>query len=443
MRIVEDEYNWKRADATVLLLEEGTQNIEFETPLKIYRIRGEGEISIYEDEEKSELVYSGFLPFEPEIPMCFTSLMFVTDEGAELTLVSETGIQKTVLDEYLNTTEGMTCISSSYNDDGTFSTAGLAEFLYNGVATNTLYISSNHWIGFGANTSQLYVMQRDGCSTAMWRQEGTCGNGVKFLKIRFEGYTVYSQRYDSNRLIFELFILSNRDMFLNVIQTPTSGNTGISQIVCNGQTTALNLIDNTEQVGGTMVSFYHQDDEGKNWQIVYDNYKGIDYFSYGFLLKADGKYSTISDGVLKEISEDAPTAADFYEFGSLDIPSSEILVAIDNPQILYWRAGGETQLLKDVVKAYPYPQIIKCMADMGHISIIGITMMTAQYSGDVRVMYSLDNEETYSEEILMDDWLNTDVTELWESLPENKKLFIKFVLHDNATISRFKITYEN
>lgn len=103
--------------------------------------------------------------------------------------------------------------------------------------------------------------------------------------------------------------------------------------------------------------------EKQTIKIVYDNYKGIDYFSYGFLLKADGKYCTISDRVLKEITKDAPTAADFYEFGSLDIPSSEILVAIDNPQILYWRAGEETQLLKDVVKAYPYPQIIKCMAD--------------------------------------------------------------------------------
>lgn len=443
MRIIEDEYNWKRADATVIVLDVGTENVAFETPLKIYRIRGEGEISIYEDEEKSELIYSGLLPFEPEVPVCFTSLMFVADVGTELTLVSETGVEKTVLDDFLNTTEGMSYVSNGYNDDSTFSTAGLSDFLFNGISASTLYISSNHWIGFGANTSQLYVLQRDGCSTAIWRQEGTCGNGVKFLKIRFEGYTVYSQRYDSNRLIFELFIMSNRDMFLNVIQTPTSGNTGTSQIVCNGQTTTLNLIDTTGQAGGTMVSFYHQDDEGKNWQIVYDNYKGIDYFSYGFLLKADGKYCTISDGVLKEITEDTPTAADFYEFGSLDIPSSEILVSIDNPQILYWRAGGETQLLKDVVKAYPYPQIIKCMADMSHISILGITMMTAQYSGDVRVMYSFDNEETYSEEISMDDWLNSDVTELWERLPENKKLFIKFVLHDNATISRFKITYEN
>ena len=401
MRIVEDEYNWKRADATVVVLEEGTENVEFETPLKIYRIRGEGEISIYEDEEKSELVYSGFLPFEPDIPICFTSLMFVADEGAVLTLVSETGIQKTVLDEYLNTTEGMSYISNGYNDDGTFSTAGLEEFLYNGVAASTLYISSNHWIGFGVNSAQLYILQRDGCSTAIWRQEGECGNGVKFLKIRFEGYTVYSDRGEYHRLIFELFIMSNKDMFLNVIQTPTNGNIGISQFVCNNQTIPLSLADPTGAGGGTMVSFYHEDDEGKTWRLVYDNYKGIDYFSYGFLLKADEKYCTIVDGVLKEVTKETPTAADYYEFGFLDVPPSEILVGIDNPQISYWRAGGDTELIKTVAKAYPYPHYIKSEVDMSHISILGIMMMTAQYSGDVRVKFSLDNEETYSDEITM------------------------------------------
>lgn len=502
MRIVEDEYNWKRAEPTVVTLTQTPSTIEFETPLKIYRFRGEGEFSIFADEEMSELIYSGIFPFEPEIPICCTGLTFVagivtpseddetdgngesedetevaeSDEGEEeentedneaddtgedggdteeeiqtgepidpvaITLISETGIQKTVLDEYLNTTEGMSYISNGYNDDGTYSTAGLTDFIFNGVAASTLYISSNHWIGFGVNTSQLYILQRDGCSTAIWRQEGECGNGVKFLKIRFEGYTVYSQRVESNRLIFELFIMSNKDMFLNIIQTPTSGNTGTSQMVCNNRTIALSLADPTGAGGGTMVSFYHEDEEGKEWRIVYDNYKGIDYFSYGFLLKAEDMYCTISDGVLKEIQTTVPTAADFYEYGFLDVPSSEILIGIDNPQILYWRAGGDAEVIKNVAKAYPYPHTIKCVVDMSHISILGIMMMTAQYSGDVRVMYSLDNEETYTDEITLDEWLNMDVVELWESLPENKKLFLIFVLHDNATISRFKITYEN
>lgn len=146
MRIIEDEYNWKRADATVIVLDAGTENVAFETPLKIYRIRGKGEISIYEDEEKSELIYSGLLPFEPEVPVCFTSLMFVADVGTELTLVSETGVEKTVLDDFLNTTEGMSYVSNGYNDDGTFSTAGLSDFLFNGISASTLYISSNHWM---------------------------------------------------------------------------------------------------------------------------------------------------------------------------------------------------------------------------------------------------------------------------------------------------------
>lgn len=477
MRIIEDEYNWKRAMPTVLTLDKKVSTIEFETPLKIYRFRGDGEINIFADEEMSELIYSGIFPYEPEIPICCTGLTFVTgelletideeiteedvppeddmagDEPSEdiqgeiepidITLVSETGIEKTVLDEYLNTTEGMTYISSNYNDDGTYSTAGLSDFFYNGVAVNTLYISSNHWIGFGTNSAQFYILQRDGCSTSIWRQEGECGNGVRFLKIRFEGYTVYSQRYDYNRLIFEFFIMSNKDMFLNVIQTPTSSNTGTSQMICNGQNISLSLADTTGQGGGKMVSFYHLDDEGKNWQIVYDNYKGIDYFSYGFLVKANDKYCTVIDGELQEISDDTPTAADYYEFGFLDVPSSEILVDIENPQILYWKAGGDTELIKAVTKAYPYPQYIKSIVDMSHISILGIMMMTAQYSGDVRVRYSLDNEKTYTEEIAMDEWLNTDVVQLWESLPENRKLFLLFVLHDNATISRFKITYEN
>lgn len=485
MRIVEDEYNWKRANPTVITLTETPTSIEFETPLKIYRFRGEGEFSIFADEEMSELIYSGIFPYEPVIPICCTGLTFVAgiveakeevpDDNEELeadtdgddeqdntqdneedevepkdliepttiTLISETGIQKTVLDEYLNTTEGMSYISNGYNDDGTYSTAGLSEFMFNGVEAGTLYISSNHWIGFGVNAAQLYILQRDGCSTAIWRQEGTCGNGVKFLKIRFEGYTVYSDRGDYHRLIFELFIMSNKDMFLNIIRTPTNGNIGTSQLVCNNQTIPLSLADPTGEGGGKMVSFYHLDEEGKTWNIVYDNYKGIDYFSYGFLLKADGMYCTIVDDVLKELMEETPTAADFYEFGFLEVPSSEIMVAIDNPQILYWRAGGDTELIKTVAKAYPYPKYIKSEVNMSHISILGIMMMTAQYSGDVRVKFSLDNEETYSDEMSMDEWLNTDVDELWNSLPENKKLYLLFVLHDNATISRFKITYEN
>jgi len=92
---------------------------------------------------------------------------------------------------------------------------------------------------------------------------------------------------------------------------------------------------------------------------------------------------------------------------------------------------------------YPYPQVLDAVADMSHISIIGIKLLTAEYSGDVGVCISLDDGATYSDEVSLGDWLNTDVEELWNSLPESRRVYFHFVLHDNAALSRFKITYIN
>jgi len=55
----------------------------------------------------------------------------------------------------------------------------------------------------------------------------------------------------------------------------------------------------------------------------------------------------------------------------------------------------------------------------------------------------VDDGISYTDEMPLADFLNTDLTVLWESLPESKKLYLRFILHDNAALSRFKITYEN
>lgn len=446
MLIDETNYNWSRTDPIKILAEENPSNIEFEKALRIYRIEGAAELSIYEDNTKENLLYEGFLPFEPERTIACTSLYieFVAEEEIpSIVLIAESGDEKTVLLPYLNTTEGMSYINNGYNDDSTFSTAGLDAFLFDDVAVSTVYVSSNHWFGFGANSEQLKIMRRDGCSTALYRQQGVCSNGLEFLKIRFEGYTVYNNRVEANRLIFELFLLGSNDMFLNVIQTPTSGNTGTSEIICNGVTTALSLVDSSVAGGGTMVSFYHTDELGNNWNIVYGMYEGTGSDSYGYLLKADDVFYTITDGTLVPLEIDNPSAAMFYKYGSQEKPSEELLTPFENPTIYLWKAGGETQLLKATLKAYPYPQIITSVIDMSHISILGIKLLTAQFSGEVGVCQSIDNGETFSEEVPLSDWLNTDPDELYNRLNETRILILHFVLHDNATLSRFKITYIN
>lgn len=453
--------------------EEGVTNAQliwlFDKPLKIYRIELVNKptsyihltktVEVYTDEEMTEQLISGEFPaeskskcdLEPEQPFSCDRLILRLTADAEVgvkyvgltqvQLIAEVGEEKTVLLPYLNTTENMDVIHSGYNDDSTYQTDGLDGFMFNGILAAPLYVSSNHFFGFGTNSEQLRICRRDGCSTEIYRQLGETENGLQFLKIRFEGYTVYNNRVESNRLIFELFLLSNNDMFLNILQTPTSGNIGTSDMICNNITTPLTLTDGSG--GGTMVSFYHLDEEGRTWNVVYAMYETIDHFSYAYLMKAEDIWYTIVNENLVIVPIERLTAAMFLKYGCEVLPSKELLTPILNPHIYSWKAGGEQKLLKDTVRAYPYPHIITSVVDMSHISILGIILMTAQYSGDVRIRFSLDNGENFSDELPIADWLNTDPQELWESLNEDKRLILQFVLHDNATITHFKITYQN
>lgn len=441
MLIDETKYLWSKGQPEDVLLSESPFFYVPEQTLRIYRLEGTGEISVYSDIEMSNPIFQGTLPYEPDIPIACDGLTFVSETELTIHLISEVGILKTVLTPFLNTSENMTAISSSYNDDGTFSTEGLSDFMFNGIVAATMYISSNHWLGFGTSSEQLKILRRDGCSTAIYRQLGETSNGLQFLKIRFEGYTVYSNRVESNRLIFELFLLSNNDMFLNVIQTPTSGNTGTSELICNGTITALTLFDGSG--GGTQVSFYHQDDAGRSWEIVYAMYEQKGNESYSYLLKQDNAFYTIADGELTVCDIENLTAAMFLKYGFEELPSAELLTPLVNPEFYFWKAGGSDELLKATLKAYPYPQVLDAVADMSHISIIGIKLLTAEYSGDVGICVSLDDGVTYSEEVALGDWLNIDVEELWNSRPESRKVYFHFILHDNAVLSRFKITYIN
>lgn len=437
----------------------------FDMPLKIYRIElvnkpsNQGfvthTVEIFADNEMTEPLLAGeflqesksTLALEPALPFSSDRLVFhMTTENryiglSSIRLIAEFGKEKTILRPFLDTAENMDVISGSYNDDSTFQTAGLNGFWFNGKAVSTLYISSNHWLGFGVSSEQLKILRRDGCSTSIYSQFGETSNGLTFLKIRFEGYTVYNNRVEENRLIFELFLLSNNDMFLNVIRTPTTGNTGTSQLICNGTTTALSLCDGSG--GGMQVSFYHLDMEGRTWNIQYAMYEETGDVSFSYLMRQGDDYFTVVENALQKVPVERLTAAMFLHYGFEELPTPELLTPMSNPQLYLWKAGGPETLLKAVVKAYPYPQVLTSVINMSHISILGISLMTAEYSGDVGVSFSLDEGETFSGEMALSDWLNTDPEELYNSLPENRILILRFTLHDNAALSRFKITYKN
>ncbi len=449
MLIDASKYIWQRCSPEDISISESPLAVAFDPVLRLYRFSAEGfkgTISIFETESAAEPIYSGPLPYEPETPVACDSLFFAVEqeEGVApvaLHLLAESGVKKVVLTPFLNTTEGMTAISNSYNDDSTFTTAGLEGFQFNGIEASTLYLSSNHWIGFGVNAEQLKVLRRDGCSTAIYRQLGEAGPDLRFLKIRFEGYTVYSNRVESNRLIFELFLFSNNDMFLNVIKTPTSGNTGTSALICNNTTTALALSDGSG--GGTQACFRPQDVEGRTWAVSYEPYAPDITESFAYLIRLGGTFYTQVEERLQELPVMALSAAAFLEYGFTEQPSAKLLAGLESPHICRWQTGDDPVLIRAKLKAYPYPQVLSATADMSHVSILGIKLMTAEYSGSVGVSYSLDNGQSWSEEVPLGDWLNTDQEELWNSLGEGRLLLLRFILHDNAALSRFKITYIN
>ena len=183
MIVNQDDYFYVAHENIVL---EASDLTDIGIVARIWRIKGSGDVAIYEDETKENLIYSGPLPYTPSPFLVLDGLYL--DGTSTLEIVCEEGKDKAILSAFLNTTEGMSAVSSGYNDDSTFSFDGLSDFRFNGVSASTIYQSSNHYTGFGTSSAQLLVFNRDGCSTAIYKQYFSV-SGIDVVKVRFEGYT--------------------------------------------------------------------------------------------------------------------------------------------------------------------------------------------------------------------------------------------------------------
>lgn len=466
------ETQWESGESVLA----GTLKWAFDHPLRIYRIelvnKASGStmvtktISAFADEEQTVEIASGEfglygrseLQLEPETPVATDCLVLaLTTENkyfglSDIRIIAEEGILKADLSTLYDTTEGMTCIRSSLNDDGTDTVAGMVGFFFNNVEAANVYVSGNHWLGFGISAEQLKVLRRDGICDHLYRGEGIVGADIPYLKLRWEGYTVYNNRSEATRLIFELFLLGNNDMVLNVVQTPTNtGYLGTSALICNNKTTNLDLADGSGT--GKRVCFYHLDSGGLDWEIAYEEYEESDSYTARYLLKDGDAYyrlDTVKDEDLNDVQVLTPveitdlTAAMFLKFGFEDTPPGKLLVPLTVPEIFYWSSNPQKIATpKVVMRAYPFPQTMSVAVDMSSISIMGIELLSAEYSGHIGVIASVDNGATYSEEMTIGAWLHTDVEELWASLPENRMLLLTFILYEDARFTRFKITFMN
>lgn len=135
--------------------------------------------------------------------------------------------------------------NNSGNDDGVDTVpTGISWFYYNSVQVTNLYVSGNSFVGFGANTEHLKVNRQDAKSLYVWTETGTIGIS-KFFKMRWTGYSAYSQTSDAYAQGYDVFLIDNGQIFLNFFDVPTSNISGTNSLTCGSNAITYSITSGT------------------------------------------------------------------------------------------------------------------------------------------------------------------------------------------------------
>ena len=291
------------------------------------------------------------------------------------------------LDALLNTKDGMdtTQRNGTKQDDGTDTFLGVDWWKFAGVAASNIYINGNNWVGFGTNGAQLNVCNRDGATWYVYRQEGVLF-GWRFLKIRVVSCSHYNNTAEEYTMWYEIFLLENGNMFLNVQKAPTNTSyLGTSSLVCAGVTTPLTI------KAPTQISFYALDDTGSSWDVRYEKIVILPA-SARYLVRAGDALYTVSSGELVPLEASEVTAALFQTSGAEVIPPGELLRSLTDPQVLYWHdIDIDPPALLATVEGTPFPQLVITGAfAMDDETINGIASVEAVCTDDVLFAFCFD-----------------------------------------------------
>ena len=175
-------------------------------------------------------------------------------------------------DSLLNTKVEMAAIvSNAKHDDDVVNVTGVDWFTYAGKTASTIYVSGDNYIGFGQNSKQLKIWNRDGAIYYVYRQEGTLDSGKRFLKIRVEGYVYYSSTSSSYALKYEIFLIEGQTLFINVVQRPTSNYYAGTSSITDGKTTTNLEISASSTVPISILV----KNAGVSQEIVYEKYSDL------------------------------------------------------------------------------------------------------------------------------------------------------------------------
>ena len=344
----------------------------------------------------------------------------------------------TRLQQLLNTAAGMTqSRAGSKNDDGTDTVPGAAWFKFNGAAANHLYVSGNLWVGFGVSGEQLKVWRRDAAVYNVWHQQGVVA-GLRFCKLRVQGYLHYSTTAAENSITYEVFLLEDGRMVLNLCEPPTSSSySGEHRLICGSESLTLPLTVGQK----TVLTFTPADAEnGRQWSMA----EGVPRIgTFRFLAGSGGVLYTVRDGALTLLAETELTAALFAAQGTDDPPPPELLASLPDPTVYLWTDAPEAAPLQAQITADPPDQTLEIVCNMSHPSITGLAAVSGTGSDTVTVQYSTDDGAAYTAPLPLPDFLAQDTAALWAALPTDRRLPLRFTLHGNDTLTQVKFTFAN
>ena len=123
------------------------------------------------------------------------------------------------------------------------------------------------------------------------------------------------------------------------------------------------------------------------------------------------------------------------------MPEWDLIKGLDTPSVYSW-SDSRAFPLNAIITGTPPKQYIECMADLSDGTVLGIKALNAEYTGEVSVQYSYD-EESFIDEMPMADFLLMDLDEFYAGLTEAKTITFRFWLAGDATLTSFVMNYRN
>ncbi len=347
----------------------------------------------------------------------------------------------TTIEEIVASVDNATQLRTySKQDDGTDTVTGVDWFSYNGVVCNNIYVNGNGWVGFGSSSEHLKVNRQDQVMWNLWREEGTVSN-IKFLRIRWRGYTVYNSTSASDLLIFDVILLETGDIVLYIADVPT-GN-------YSGTFTLGDLTYEKPTADRRYVTFYLQADGS-----YIAAYAPINLSIKKYLVRNEGTIYTVVDGALVEVSGTL-NANLFIASGSDTIPDGALLMTLSAPEVLCWTDGDKLPTLTATVQGTPQGthEIVSDEANLGHHSIYGVEGVDVIASDGATFLLSFDggmwmvyngSKWSASDVGMTTSELMAVPTEAWASVINSaNNMRLKAMLDGVDTVTQVKFNFNN